>query len=201
MLYIFFFFSSRRRHTRCYRDWSSDVCSSDLPRSDSRTDRSGPPSLRDLLRAVPRHRRRRTIDGLDEHATSPAAGSDQRPHTRLSSRSRFPGHLRRLRAHAPLRRQSHGRGALGGRLVSARAPAPKRRAPRPAAARPAGARQNGAAMTEPATVFQANRGALGAALALFVAGSLGLAAGAVFDREQLFFSYLIAFAYAVSVAT
>src|SRR5207245_3402380 len=27
-----FFFSSRRRHTRCYRDWSSDVCSSDLGR-------------------------------------------------------------------------------------------------------------------------------------------------------------------------
>src|SRR5207245_3137499 len=27
-----FFFSSRRRHTRCYRDWSSDVCSSDLAR-------------------------------------------------------------------------------------------------------------------------------------------------------------------------
>src|SRR3989449_11259672 len=27
---FFFFFSSRRRHTRCSRDWSSDVCSSDL---------------------------------------------------------------------------------------------------------------------------------------------------------------------------
>src|SRR2546429_7029541 len=27
---LFFFFSSRRRHTRCSRDWSSDVCSSDL---------------------------------------------------------------------------------------------------------------------------------------------------------------------------
>src|SRR6266704_4239579 len=27
---IFFFFSSRRRHTRSKRDWSSDVCSSDL---------------------------------------------------------------------------------------------------------------------------------------------------------------------------
>src|SRR6267378_6085796 len=26
----FFFFSSRRRHTRSLRDWSSDVCSSDL---------------------------------------------------------------------------------------------------------------------------------------------------------------------------
>src|SRR2546422_11648606 len=30
MLSFFFFFSSRRRHTRCSRDWSSDVCSSDL---------------------------------------------------------------------------------------------------------------------------------------------------------------------------
>src|SRR2546429_7852085 len=29
---VFFFFSSRRRHTRCSRDWSSDVCSSDLRR-------------------------------------------------------------------------------------------------------------------------------------------------------------------------
>src|SRR5205814_6229164 len=27
-----FFFSSRRRHTRCLSDWSSDVCSSDLGR-------------------------------------------------------------------------------------------------------------------------------------------------------------------------
>src|SRR5690554_7863075 len=30
MYIFFFFFSSRRRHTRCGRDWSSDVCSSDL---------------------------------------------------------------------------------------------------------------------------------------------------------------------------
>src|SRR6266566_5557422 len=29
---IFFFFSSRRRHTRLQGDWSSDVCSSDLDR-------------------------------------------------------------------------------------------------------------------------------------------------------------------------
>src|SRR2546429_1743786 len=29
-LSFLFFFSSRRRHTRCSRDWSSDVCSSDL---------------------------------------------------------------------------------------------------------------------------------------------------------------------------
>src|SRR5262245_62610470 len=30
LLVILFFFSSRRRHTRCLSDWSSDVCSSDL---------------------------------------------------------------------------------------------------------------------------------------------------------------------------
>src|SRR2546421_4514240 len=30
LLSCFFFFSSRRRHTRSDRDWSSDVCSSDL---------------------------------------------------------------------------------------------------------------------------------------------------------------------------
>src|SRR5207249_7591847 len=30
VFFIAFFFSSRRRHTRSKRDWSSDVCSSDL---------------------------------------------------------------------------------------------------------------------------------------------------------------------------
>src|SRR6266498_5253070 len=35
--HVFFFFSSRRRHTRCGRDWSSDVCSSDLRESAKRT--------------------------------------------------------------------------------------------------------------------------------------------------------------------
>src|SRR6516162_7565125 len=31
----FFFFSSRRRHTRVQGDWSSDVCSSDLGATDN----------------------------------------------------------------------------------------------------------------------------------------------------------------------
>src|SRR5690554_6984287 len=40
-IYFYFFFSSRRRHTRCGRDWSSDVCSSDLKlNSDGYIDRS-----------------------------------------------------------------------------------------------------------------------------------------------------------------
>src|SRR5690349_24255548 len=38
-VFIFFFFSSRRRHTRSLRDWSSDVCSSDLSRSFQRGSR------------------------------------------------------------------------------------------------------------------------------------------------------------------
>src|SRR6266496_6377469 len=39
---FFFFFSSRRRHTRSLRDWSSDVCSSDLVHApNARTDAVG----------------------------------------------------------------------------------------------------------------------------------------------------------------
>src|SRR2546421_7575032 len=37
--YLFFFFSSRRRHTRSDRDWSSDVCSSDLDLDVAKIDR------------------------------------------------------------------------------------------------------------------------------------------------------------------
>src|SRR6266567_8734108 len=39
MFLFFFFFSSRRRHTRFDCDWSSDVCSSDLPADKKITDR------------------------------------------------------------------------------------------------------------------------------------------------------------------
>src|SRR5215469_11558643 len=40
-LCFFFFFSSRRRHTRSLRDWSSDVCSSDLEVRLVRVDEAG----------------------------------------------------------------------------------------------------------------------------------------------------------------
>src|SRR5699024_3451059 len=51
-----FFFSSRRRHTRSKRDWSSDVCSSDLtrplkPRRKDRAHKKTPPK-----RGFPNHR-------------------------------------------------------------------------------------------------------------------------------------------------
>src|SRR5699024_11706645 len=40
-----FIFSSRRRHTRSKRDWSSDVCSSDLVVSGAGSDITGPADL------------------------------------------------------------------------------------------------------------------------------------------------------------
>src|SRR3989440_6420914 len=71
LFFFFFFFSSRRRHTRSDRDWSSDVCSSDLSGSSRRLSRLPAPLLaggafdhrrrvpgpeRDLRRAVPLRR-------------------------------------------------------------------------------------------------------------------------------------------------
>src|SRR6266542_480439 len=49
-----FFFLGRRRHMRCYRDWSSDVCSSDLD-----ADRVLATRYRSELRAQVVHRRER----------------------------------------------------------------------------------------------------------------------------------------------
>src|SRR5206468_8684406 len=45
---LFFFFSSRRRHTRSDRDWSSDVCSSDLRGRDAALYYDGPARRLDL---------------------------------------------------------------------------------------------------------------------------------------------------------
>src|SRR3712207_7622314 len=50
--FCFFFFSSRRRHTRYWRDWSSDVCSSDLRTLHGRRSpllHQGPPYVDHLL--------------------------------------------------------------------------------------------------------------------------------------------------------
>src|SRR5258707_7199189 len=68
MLSSCFFFSSRRRHTRYWRDWSSDVCSSDLLGR-----RRGKP-----LAIVPRRNLQGTQEG-EAHllfATEPALFSD-----------------------------------------------------------------------------------------------------------------------------
>src|SRR5437870_12479246 len=61
---VFFFFSSRRRHTRWPRDWSSDVCSSDLGRRGGARDR-------DRVAGVPESR-------LRAHQARPDAARDRR---------------------------------------------------------------------------------------------------------------------------
>src|SRR5207245_6447359 len=53
---FYFFFSSRRRHTRCYRDWSSDVCSSDLRRDGRRRGRELRGQVPRRVRGAPRRR-------------------------------------------------------------------------------------------------------------------------------------------------
>src|SRR3712207_9099181 len=57
---MLFFFSSRRRHTRYWRDWSSDVCSSDLRPQPRRRGRraGGAERRRQAARLGPRARRR-----------------------------------------------------------------------------------------------------------------------------------------------
>src|SRR3712207_8539755 len=53
-----FFFSSRRRHTRYWRDWSSDVCSSDLVFKTCALGRSATPPRQQSASASKRSRRR-----------------------------------------------------------------------------------------------------------------------------------------------
>src|SRR6266508_6229328 len=77
MLDIFFFFSSRRRHTRWPRDWSSDVCSSDLADAGRAGDA-------DRIRAT-----RLRIQVADELVGERIGVLDQRDRAR--QRSRVPG--------------------------------------------------------------------------------------------------------------
>src|SRR3712207_7889464 len=65
---FFFFFSSRRRHTRYWRDWSSDVCSSDLGEAYE--------YKRWVLVAWPRGSRRRQRRGLFGFGGGQVSGSE-----------------------------------------------------------------------------------------------------------------------------
>src|SRR3712207_3437788 len=98
----FFFFSSRRRHTRYWRDWSSDVCSSDLARLRARRRRDpdlharpGRPGARRVVgrgqpaddAGVPAPRRR----GRDGGVLALRAGPQRRPPGRAAGRRRRAG--------------------------------------------------------------------------------------------------------------
>src|SRR3989440_6270574 len=74
---VFFFFSSRRRHTRSDRDWSSDVCSSDLATSTGTVEASHlPTSLALAVRTV--NPSRRSLAGNRAAADELAAPSFRR---------------------------------------------------------------------------------------------------------------------------
>src|SRR5688572_32612651 len=72
VVFVFVFFSSRRRHTRFDCDWSSDVCSSDLVAADAAR---GPP----LAPAAARGARRTDGSGLRTFRTAAPAGERPRP--------------------------------------------------------------------------------------------------------------------------
>src|SRR3712207_841410 len=63
---MLFFFSSRRRHTRYWRDWSSDVCSSDLynPRVAESVDVRG--RIEELHEQIRYHNRRYYVEDAPE---------------------------------------------------------------------------------------------------------------------------------------
>src|SRR5437867_10100538 len=98
-----FFFSSRRRHTRSYGDWSSDVCSSDLYFRTGRSRTACPRLSRSLLPVLkyprpprcPRSRSGRSV--LDCTATlptsagtSPATDPDRSEERRVGKERRLP---------------------------------------------------------------------------------------------------------------
>src|ERR1041385_7935910 len=100
-----FFFSSRRRHTRCSRDWSSDVCSSDLrfhPAADAHAGNS-----------------RTRLRGASPFETAfVKARFALRPHptaaeARAGAASRCVGHLRR-----PTRTADPARAMLSGAVMA-----------------------------------------------------------------------------------
>src|SRR5690554_7485814 len=85
LFFFFFFFSSRRRHTRCGRDWGSDVCSSDLRLPQGGAGRRDP--------AGPAHRHRGVPPGprASGGADPPARPLPQAPRLRVHPPPDLPG--------------------------------------------------------------------------------------------------------------
>src|SRR5207245_4252786 len=107
---VFFFFSSRRRHTRCYRDWSSDVCSSDL----------APPAARPsmVVTCLPTA----ALTGVTQERTAlPSMCTVQAPHRAIPQPYLVP-------VRPTCSRIAHNRGVLGSTLTSLAFPLIVRRA-------------------------------------------------------------------------
>src|SRR5207245_4731804 len=85
----FFFVSSRRRHTRCYRDWSSDVCSSDLVVRDSAVRNVGEPPQPRFYRPFAREYDGGITAVLLETGTDPAAMVPRSEERRVGKEGRW----------------------------------------------------------------------------------------------------------------
>src|SRR2546422_8557707 len=109
-MWSFFFFSSRRRHTRCSRDWSSDVCSSDLDLSAIEA------RVPDELSVGQFALRKRLAKAVDQGG-GPLSLSEDEP-VRLRERGMVVEQALRIRSPSgPVRRPLRGRnpaGALAG---------------------------------------------------------------------------------------
>src|SRR3712207_499742 len=110
--FLFFLFPSRRRHTRYWRDWSSDLFSSDLAQ-DARLERQGPRRRRvrslDILRAP--SARARGDRGLEDQVYRPEPAAEvSRGRVREAGPVRPLPRLDRAAPGGPAR----GRGALPG---------------------------------------------------------------------------------------
>src|SRR5207249_8272045 len=99
LLFICFFFSSRRRHTRSKRDWSSDVCSSDLYKQlaaryrkmlqsleKNKSAAQSPRVQEELARLAKEHQRIRDIDFFG----APSGAEVRRLEEAISMRTRRP---------------------------------------------------------------------------------------------------------------
>src|SRR3989449_668474 len=89
--FCFFFFSSRRRHTRCSRDWSSDVCSSDLRLCEVAARRLALPGAQAPVPALPCGERRPRRGGARSGRGGDAGRAPARGGRRDPARALLPG--------------------------------------------------------------------------------------------------------------
>src|SRR5205814_4901240 len=103
-----FFFSSRRRHTRCLSDWSSDVCSSDL--EDGGVVEADPAAVKQVLLHLVTNARDAMRNGGTLHVEVRRArlGAADRPLHARSEERRVGKESGRLLQHEPNARECVG---------------------------------------------------------------------------------------------
>src|SRR5699024_411194 len=114
---VFCFFSSRRRHTRSKRDWSSDVCSSDLRSVTRRSCGEGAPRLNcgsDLCRPCPTGRTARARRAVRRPDTGAGTALAHLPSGGADGASRPARTRRRDGARPGADMRAHEAGALHG---------------------------------------------------------------------------------------